>query len=366
MYMCCFISSLKGHCVREERRERKVLEGYDDTLPNRQQTKDRLGFENDLGSCDAISVKIVVNDESKHSTFSRINIVICFIPCGGPTVICFIPCGSRAADPLDGHRNRAGRELVDPLSLSVSWSGHRWSTRSLLKRTLQTDVQSSLRKVVHSVAPVGIFQRAGRELVDPLSLSVSWSGHRWSTRSLLKRTLQTDIQSSPCKVVHSVAPVGIFQRAGRELVDPLSVSVSWSGHRWRTRSLLKRTLQTDVQSSPRKVVHSVAPVGIFQRAGRELVDPLSVSVSWSGHRWRTRSLLKRTLQTDVQSSPRKVVHSVAPVGIFQRAGRELVDPLSLSVSWSGHRWRTRSLLKRTLQPDVQSSPRKVVHSVAPF
>ncbi|KAG8289835.1 UBA-like domain-containing protein 2, partial [Homalodisca vitripennis] len=47
----------------------------------------------------------VVNDESKHSTFSRINIVICFIPCGGPTVICFIPCGSRAADPLDGHRN---------------------------------------------------------------------------------------------------------------------------------------------------------------------------------------------------------------------------------------------------------------------
>ncbi|KAG8337739.1 hypothetical protein J6590_015401 [Homalodisca vitripennis] len=58
---------------------------------------------------------VVVNDESKHSTFSRINIVICFIPCGGPTVICFIPCGSRAADPLDGHRNgttlllRAGR-----------------------------------------------------------------------------------------------------------------------------------------------------------------------------------------------------------------------------------------------------------------
>ncbi|KAG8265571.1 hypothetical protein J6590_092079 [Homalodisca vitripennis] len=48
---------------------------------------------------------VVVNDESKHSTFSRINIVICFIPCGGPTVICFIPCGSRAADPLDGHRN---------------------------------------------------------------------------------------------------------------------------------------------------------------------------------------------------------------------------------------------------------------------
>ncbi|KAG8278909.1 hypothetical protein J6590_011311 [Homalodisca vitripennis] len=46
---------------------------------------------------------VVVNDESKHSTFSRINIVICFIPCGGPTVICFIPCGSRAADPLDGH-----------------------------------------------------------------------------------------------------------------------------------------------------------------------------------------------------------------------------------------------------------------------
>ncbi|KAG8290186.1 hypothetical protein J6590_088562 [Homalodisca vitripennis] len=37
---------------------------------------------------------VVVNDESKHSTFSRINIVICFIP-----------CGSRAADPLDGHRN---------------------------------------------------------------------------------------------------------------------------------------------------------------------------------------------------------------------------------------------------------------------
>ncbi|KAG8324114.1 hypothetical protein J6590_099785 [Homalodisca vitripennis] len=48
---------------------------------------------------------VVVNDESKHSIFSRINIVICFIPCGGPTVICFIPCGSRAADPLDGHRN---------------------------------------------------------------------------------------------------------------------------------------------------------------------------------------------------------------------------------------------------------------------
>ncbi|KAG8261441.1 neuromedin U receptor activity protein [Homalodisca vitripennis] len=48
---------------------------------------------------------VVVNNESKHSTFSRINIVICFIPCGGPTVICFIPCGSRAADPLDGHRN---------------------------------------------------------------------------------------------------------------------------------------------------------------------------------------------------------------------------------------------------------------------
>ncbi|KAG8254857.1 hypothetical protein J6590_106749 [Homalodisca vitripennis] len=48
---------------------------------------------------------VVVNDESKHSTFLRINIVICFIPCGGPTVICFIPCGSRAADPLDGHRN---------------------------------------------------------------------------------------------------------------------------------------------------------------------------------------------------------------------------------------------------------------------
>ncbi|KAG8322408.1 hypothetical protein J6590_022860 [Homalodisca vitripennis] len=47
--------------------------------------------------------RVVVNDESKHSTFSRINIVICFIPCGGPTVICFIPCGSRAADPLDGH-----------------------------------------------------------------------------------------------------------------------------------------------------------------------------------------------------------------------------------------------------------------------
>ncbi|KAG8278499.1 hypothetical protein J6590_019131 [Homalodisca vitripennis] len=53
--------------------------------------------------------EIVVNDESKHSTFSRINIVICFIPCGGPTVICFIPCGSRAADPLDGHRNVTGR-----------------------------------------------------------------------------------------------------------------------------------------------------------------------------------------------------------------------------------------------------------------
>ncbi|KAG8305334.1 hypothetical protein J6590_071617, partial [Homalodisca vitripennis] len=52
---------------------------------------------------------IVVNDESKHSTFSRINIVICFIPCGGPTVICFIPCGSRAADSLDGHRNVTGR-----------------------------------------------------------------------------------------------------------------------------------------------------------------------------------------------------------------------------------------------------------------
>ncbi|KAG8275333.1 hypothetical protein J6590_088127 [Homalodisca vitripennis] len=52
---------------------------------------------------------VVVNDESKHSTFSRINIVICFIPCGGPTVICFIPCGSRAADPLDGHRNVTGR-----------------------------------------------------------------------------------------------------------------------------------------------------------------------------------------------------------------------------------------------------------------
>ncbi|KAG8316817.1 hypothetical protein J6590_040064 [Homalodisca vitripennis] len=51
---------------------------------------------------------VVVNDESKHSTFSRINIVICFIPCGGPTVICFIPCGSRAADPLDGHRNLVG------------------------------------------------------------------------------------------------------------------------------------------------------------------------------------------------------------------------------------------------------------------
>ncbi|KAG8253546.1 hypothetical protein J6590_097834, partial [Homalodisca vitripennis] len=50
-------------------------------------------------------MKVVVNDESKHSTFSRINIVICFIPCGGPTVICFIPCGSRAADPLDGHQN---------------------------------------------------------------------------------------------------------------------------------------------------------------------------------------------------------------------------------------------------------------------
>ncbi|KAG8262324.1 hypothetical protein J6590_054755 [Homalodisca vitripennis] len=39
-----------------------------------------------------ISVEVVVNDESKHSTFSRINTVICFIPCGGPTVICFIPC----------------------------------------------------------------------------------------------------------------------------------------------------------------------------------------------------------------------------------------------------------------------------------
>ncbi|KAG8316605.1 hypothetical protein J6590_046648 [Homalodisca vitripennis] len=38
---------------------------------------------------------VVVNDESKHSTFSRINIVICFIPCGGPTVICFI-----RADPV--------------------------------------------------------------------------------------------------------------------------------------------------------------------------------------------------------------------------------------------------------------------------
>ncbi|KAG8293002.1 hypothetical protein J6590_027108 [Homalodisca vitripennis] len=49
---------------------------------------------------------VVVNDESKHSTFSRINIVICFIPCGGPTVICFIPCGSCAADPLDGHLGR--------------------------------------------------------------------------------------------------------------------------------------------------------------------------------------------------------------------------------------------------------------------
>ncbi|KAG8316126.1 hypothetical protein J6590_058094 [Homalodisca vitripennis] len=71
---------------------------------------------------------VVVNDESKHSTFSRINIVICFIPCGGPTVICFIPCGSRAADPLDGHRNarasphkyaasityQAGNILADP------------------------------------------------------------------------------------------------------------------------------------------------------------------------------------------------------------------------------------------------------------
>ncbi|KAG8296215.1 hypothetical protein J6590_062123 [Homalodisca vitripennis] len=39
------------------------------------------------------SALVVVNDESKHSTFSRINIVICFIPCSGPTVICFIPCG---------------------------------------------------------------------------------------------------------------------------------------------------------------------------------------------------------------------------------------------------------------------------------
>ncbi|KAG8298458.1 hypothetical protein J6590_013632 [Homalodisca vitripennis] len=54
---------------------------------------------------------VVVNDESKHSTFSRINIVICFIPCGGPTVICFIPCGSRAADPLDGHPFRE-EELI--------------------------------------------------------------------------------------------------------------------------------------------------------------------------------------------------------------------------------------------------------------
>ncbi|KAG8330551.1 hypothetical protein J6590_060699 [Homalodisca vitripennis] len=54
------------------------------------------------------SQAVVVNDESKHSTFSRINIVICFIPCGRPTVICFIPCGSRAADSLDGHRNVTG------------------------------------------------------------------------------------------------------------------------------------------------------------------------------------------------------------------------------------------------------------------
>ncbi|KAG8309569.1 hypothetical protein J6590_082383 [Homalodisca vitripennis] len=49
---------------------------------------------------------VVVNDESKHSTFSRINIVICFIPCGGPTVICFIPCGSRA-DPVRRTPGRA-------------------------------------------------------------------------------------------------------------------------------------------------------------------------------------------------------------------------------------------------------------------
>ncbi|KAG8314426.1 hypothetical protein J6590_092882 [Homalodisca vitripennis] len=43
-------------------------------------------------------IRVVVNDESKHSTFSRINIVICFIPCGGPSYLLYpvrIPCGGR-------------------------------------------------------------------------------------------------------------------------------------------------------------------------------------------------------------------------------------------------------------------------------
>ncbi|KAG8264150.1 hypothetical protein J6590_017168 [Homalodisca vitripennis] len=56
--------------------------------------KDTPWIEEEKYNFDTIS-EVVVNDESKHSTFSRINIVICFIPCGGPTVICFI-----RADPV--------------------------------------------------------------------------------------------------------------------------------------------------------------------------------------------------------------------------------------------------------------------------
>ncbi|KAG8296087.1 hypothetical protein J6590_065074 [Homalodisca vitripennis] len=68
---------------------------------------------------------VVVNDESKHSTFSRINIVICFIPCGGPTVICFIPCGSRAADPLDGHHPRVIPARKHCGEICPIWNGNR-------------------------------------------------------------------------------------------------------------------------------------------------------------------------------------------------------------------------------------------------